>query len=169
MIHDTAFVEEGSAVGPGTSVWHGAQIRSGAVIGENCTIGKGVYIDGDVKIGDCVKIQNYACIYGPCRIADEVFIGPHVVITNDHWPRATYMGGGEPIAFKADGLVEIGFRASIGAGAIILPSIAIEKHCMIGAGAVVTESISAHSLAYGVPAMVVHAFNTLIDGKDKDR
>ena len=39
-------------------------------------------------MGRNCKIQNYALVYEPARLADGVFIGPAAVLTNDTYPRA---------------------------------------------------------------------------------
>ena len=56
--------------------------------GRNCIVGRGAYIGTGVRIGDNCKIQNYALVYEPAVLEDGVFIGPAVVLTNDHFPRA---------------------------------------------------------------------------------
>jgi UDP-3-O-[3-hydroxymyristoyl] glucosamine N-acyltransferase len=86
--HPTAVREEGAEIGEGTRIWHFVHVRKGARIGKNCNIGKDVYIDVGVEIGDRVKIQNCVSLYRSVKIEDDVFIGPHVVFTNDLYPRA---------------------------------------------------------------------------------
>ena len=48
-------------------------------------------------------------------------------------------------------------RRSIGAGARILPGVAIGDHAVIGAGAVVTHSVEPWKVVAGVPARSVRA------------
>lgn len=153
MIHETAIVEGGASIGPGTKVWHHAQIRSGARIGNDCIIGKGVYIGSNVTIGDKVKIQNYACVYGPCYIEPEVFIGPHAVITNDRYPRAcTVQGELKTSADWEHKKVFILAGASIGASAVVLPGVTIGINSMVAAGAVVVRDVLDYEVVGGVPA-----------------
>lgn len=52
--------------------------------------------------------------------------------------------------------VSIGDDCWIGAGATILPGVTIGKGTTIGAGSVVTKSIPPFSVAWGVPARVIH-------------
>src|SRR5436853_1066611 len=87
-IHPTADVSPKATLGEGTKVWHQAQVREGAVLGHNCIVGKGAYIDFGVQIGDNVKIQNRASVYHGVTLEDGVFVGPHVIFTNDRRPRA---------------------------------------------------------------------------------
>src|SRR6478736_9811810 len=88
FVHDSAQVAADAVVGDGSKIWHLAQVREAAQIGANCIIGRGAYIGAGVTMGDNCKVQNYALVYEPAVIEDGVFIGPAVVFTNDHFPRA---------------------------------------------------------------------------------
>src|SRR5690625_2827475 len=87
-ITDTADVAADAEIGDGTSIWHLAQVREDAVVGEGCVIGRGAYIGPGVRLGRNCKVQNYALVYEPAELADGVFVGPAVVLTNDTHPRA---------------------------------------------------------------------------------
>jgi acetyltransferase-like isoleucine patch superfamily enzyme len=156
MIHPTGEVSPEAHIGSGTRIWHHAQVREGAVIGRNCIIGKDVYIDYDVVIGDNVKIQNGALVYHGVTVEDGVFIGPQACLTNDRVPRSITPHGclktGEDWTV---GSILIRYGASIGAGAIVLPDVAIGRWAMVGAGAVVTQSVPDHGLVVGVPARLI--------------
>src|SRR3954465_3450116 len=132
-IHPSADVSPRATLGAGTKVWHQAQVREGAVLGGNCILGKGAYVDFDVKIGGNVKIQNRASVYHGVTLENGVFIGPHVIFTNDKLPRAINADG----SLKSDDDWELGYitvneGASIGAGAIIVSSVTIGRFSMIG-------------------------------------
>jgi|SRR3989338_7375243 len=153
--HPTAEISPGSKIGKNTKIWHYSQIRQGVSIGKNCILGKAVYVDFDVRIGNNVKIQNRASVYHGTTIEDGVFIGPHVIFTNDKNPRAIDQKG----KLKTDNDWKVGKTlvkngASIGAGSIILPDITIGKYALIGAGSVVTKNIPDYALVYGNPARV---------------
>ena len=152
-IHPTADVSPHATLGAGTRIWHQAQVREGAVLGRNCIVGKGAYVDFDVQIGDNVKVQNRASIYHGVTLANGVFVGPHVVFTNDKAPRAVNPDG----SLKSDadwelGRIEVKEGASLGAGAIIVTGVTIGCFAMVGAGAVVTKDVPDHGLVYGNPA-----------------
>lgn len=155
FIHKTADVSKKAKIGGGSKVWHLAQIRENAIIGSNCIIGKNVYIDFDTIIGNHCKIQNNCSIYHKTKIEDGVFIGPHVVITNDKNPRAIDSEGNlkSPGDWE-NGEVLIKYGASVGAGCIILPNVKIGKYAMVGAGSIVSENIPDFALAYGNPARI---------------
>ena len=154
-IHKTAEIEKNIIIGENTKIWHYAHVREGTKIGANCILGKNVYIDFECVIGDNCKIQNNSSIYHKTIIEDGVFIGPHVIITNDKNPRAIDSKGNLKSAKDwKSGSVYIKYGASIGAGSIILPDITIGKFAMIGAGSVVTNNVPDFALVYGNPAKV---------------
>ncbi len=155
-VHPTADVSPQATIGDGTVIWHQAQVREGARIGRDCIIGKNVYIDFDVIIGDRVKIQNNCSVYHGATVEDGVFLGPHVVVTNDLYPRAINPDG--TLKGNADWEVipvRICYGAAIGARAVILPGVTVGRFAMVGAGAVVTRDVPAHGLVVGVPARLI--------------
>jgi UDP-2-acetamido-3-amino-2,3-dideoxy-glucuronate N-acetyltransferase len=170
-IHPTAEVSPRATLGPGTKVWHQAQVREGAVLGRNCILGKGAYVDFDVQIGDNVKIQNRASVYHGVTLESGVFVGPHVIFTNDRLPRAVNADG----SLKSDDDWELGRilvkeGASIGAGAIVVAGVTIGRWALVGAGAVVTKDVPDHGLVYGNPARLAgyacHCGHKLEKGKE---
>lgn len=155
-IHPSATIEADVVIGARTRIWHDAQIRQRATIGQECILGKGVFIDLGVQVGDRVKVQNYACLYHGSIIEDGVFIGPHVVLTNDRLPRAITPTG----MLKTDDdwrcdTTRICRGASLGARAVILPGVTVGEWAMVGAGAVVTKDVPPHGLVVGCPARVI--------------
>ncbi len=143
--HPSAEIDKESEIGKGTKIWHQAQIMPGANIGEECNLGKSVYIDSGVKIGSRVKIQNGVSVYKGVTIESDCFLGPHMVFTNDLFPRS----------FNEDfeiipTLVKEG--ASIGANATIICGVTLNEYCMVGSGSVVTKDVPAFTLVVGNPA-----------------
>lgn len=144
--HETAVIDQGCAIGPGTKIWHFAHIMSGCAIGQNCNIGQNVVISPEVLIGNNVKIQNNVSVYTGVICEDDVFLGPSVVFTNVINPRSAVVRKNE----YQQTLVKKG--ATIGANATIVCGITIGEYAFIGAGAVVTKSIPAYALVMGNPA-----------------
>lgn len=152
-IHETADVADSAAVAATATVWHYAQIREGASIGENCVVGRGAYVGTGVEVGDNCKIQNYALVYEPAKLANGVFIGPAVVLTNDHFPRAINADGTPKSA--NDWLpvgVDIREGASIGASATCVAPIVIGRWALVGSGSVVVKDVPDFALVAGSPA-----------------
>jgi len=88
FVSSTAIVEDSVTIGNGAKVWHFAHVRSDVNLGTNVIIGDNVYIGPRISVGDNSKIQNNSLIYEPAQIGNGVFIGPGVIFTNDHNPRA---------------------------------------------------------------------------------
>jgi len=149
----TADVDESAQIGDGSSVWHLSQIRENAVLGENCIVGRGAYIGSGVRVGKNCKIQNDALVYEPAVLEDGVFIGPAVVLTNDHFPRAVNPDGSlksghdwEPVG------VTLKEGSAIGARSVCVAPVTIGRWATVAAGAVVTKDVPDFALVAGVPA-----------------
>lgn len=152
-IVDTADVDSGATIGDGSSVWHLAQVREDAVLGANCVIGRGAYIGSGVRLGDNCKVQNHALVYEPATLADGVFIGPAVVLTNDTYPRAVTPEGGLKSASDWEAVgVTIHEGASIGARSVCVAPLTIGAWALVAAGSVVIRDVPPHALVAGVPA-----------------
>ncbi len=152
-IVDSADVAASAQIGEGSSVWHLAQVREDAVIGDNCVIGRGAYIGTGVHLGDNCKVQNYALVYEPADLGHGVFIGPAVVLTNDHNPRAVNPDGTVKDASDWEPVgVTIEEGAAIGARAVCVAPVTIGRWATVAAGAVVTKDVKPFALVMGVPA-----------------
>lgn len=152
-VHETADVADSATIAAGSKVWHYAQVRENAVLGENCIVGRGAYIGTGVEMGDNCKVQNYALVYEPARLANGVFIGPAAVLTNDHFPRAINADGTPKSASDWQPVgVEIREGASIGASATCVAPIVIGRWALVGSGAVVVRDVPDFALVVGSPA-----------------
>lgn len=155
-IHPTAEVSPRAEIGDGTSIWNQAQVREDVRIGRECILSKNVYIDFGVVIGDRVKIQNNCSVYHGAVVEDGAFLGPHVVITNDLYPRAINPDG--TLKGNADwevSPVRICYGASVGAHSVILPGVTVGRYALVGAGSVVTRDVPPHGLVVGNPARLI--------------
>ena len=136
-----------------TKVWELAQVRESASIGSNCTIGRGAYIGVGVVIGNNCKIQNDAMIYEPAVLEDGVFVGPNVVFTNDHFPRAINPDGTlKSMADWSPVGVTVKYGASIGAHSVCIAPVVIGEWALVGSGSVVTKDVPNHAIVIGNPA-----------------
>ena len=152
-IKDGAQVSPSAELGDGTTVWELAQVRENAIVGSGCIIGRGAYLGSGVRIGNNVKIQNHALVYEPADLADGVFVGPAVVLTNDEFPRAANPDGTlksgadwEPVG------VTVLTGASLGARSVCVAPVTIGRWSLVAAGAVVTKDVPDFALVVGVPA-----------------
>jgi UDP-2-acetamido-3-amino-2,3-dideoxy-glucuronate N-acetyltransferase len=153
-VQKTADVHELAVLGPGTTVWHLAQIRENAQLGHGCIIGRGAYVGPGVIIGDNVKLQNYALVYEPARLENNVFIGPATVLTNDPHPRSVDVMTGKlkrPADWDAVGVI-VREGASLGARVVVIAGRSIGRWALVAAGAVVTRDVPDFALVAGVPA-----------------
>lgn len=146
FVHESAYVDDGAAIGRGTKVWHFCHVMPGAVIGERCSLGQNVVVMGGVRIGDNVKIQNNVSVYEGVELEDDVFCGPSMVFTNVTNPRSHVSRKHE---YRRT-LVRRG--ASIGANATVVCGSTLGEYCFVGAGAVVKGDVAAYAVVAGVPA-----------------
>jgi len=143
--HKCAIIEADVTIGAGTRMWAFVHILTGAVIGSDCNICDHVFIEGGVRIGNKVTIKCGVSLWDGVEVANDVFIGPNVVFTNDLRPRS----GVHPAVYPQTLLKE---GCSLGANCTILPGLTVGRWAMIGAGAVVTHNVPDFGLVFGVPA-----------------
>ncbi len=106
----------------------------------------------NIHLGDNFYSNHNLTILDVCsvEIGDNVFIGPHVMITTATHPtdpierRSTEFGQG----------ITIGNDVWVGGNVSILPGVTIGNNCVIGAGSVVNRDIPDNSLAVGNPCRV---------------
>jgi UDP-2-acetamido-3-amino-2,3-dideoxy-glucuronate N-acetyltransferase len=146
FIHESAYVDDGAEIGPGTKIWHFCHIMKGAKIGQRCIFGQNVNIDGGVIIGSNVKVQNNVSIYTGTVVEDDVFLGPSCVLTNVTNPRSQISRH----ALYEKTIIRRG--ATIGANATLVCGITIGRYAFIAAGAVVAKDAPDYSFMMGVPA-----------------
>jgi UDP-2-acetamido-3-amino-2,3-dideoxy-glucuronate N-acetyltransferase len=145
FIHESAYVDEGAQLGPGTRIWHFCHVMGGAVIGARCSLGQNVVVMNSVQIGNNVKIQNNVSIYEGVVLDDDVFCGPSMVFTNVVNPRSHVSRKHE---YRT---THVKRGASIGANATIVCGVTLGEYAFVGAGAVVTRDVPPYALVAGVP------------------
>lgn len=157
FVHPAALVESQS-VGPGTRVWAFAHILAGAKLGANCNVGDHAFIESGACIGNNVTVKNHVCIWDGVTIEDDCFLGPHVMFTNDPYPRSPRMPEAVARYSQRDNWLlptVVSRGCSIGANATILPGIHLGEYSMIAAGSVVTHDVRPFALVMGAPARQV--------------
>lgn len=119
-------------------------------------------IDGRVYIGDGSDVEigshcqiNRGCRLNRIRMADNVMIGPEVIVLGKLHHTALI---DVPMIDQGDyekPPTVIHDDVWIGARAIILPGVVIGTGAIVGAGAVVTSDVSPRTVVGGVPAKVI--------------
>ena len=155
------------------------KIDHSCLIGKNFTAKLGLRNGnkGSVYILAMSEICNGVildCWGGSIRIAENVFIGPYVVIyghggvsigrdtliamhcrilsSNHTIPNREVKIRSQPDILLP---VTIGEDVWLGAGVTVLGGVTIGNGCIVGAGAVVTKDLPPYSIAVGVPAKVI--------------
>jgi maltose O-acetyltransferase len=128
----------GYGLGKDTALWSGACLMSKRIsTGRGVFINVGFFYDGHeaLRIGDNVRMGQFVRV-----ITATHEIGP----------------SGQRCRIEVSGApVEIRDGAWIGAGAILLPGVTVERGCVIAAGSVVTRSTEPDGLYAGSPARLV--------------
>jgi len=147
--HAQALVET-EDVGPGTRIWAFAHVLPGARIGSGCNICDHAFIETGAVLGNNVTVKNGVAIWLGVTVEDNVFLGPHCVLTNDPNPRAYIKKSAEVLETTL-----IRANATVGANATILCGVTIGRYAFIGAGAVVLRTVPDFALMVGNPARQV--------------
>jgi UDP-3-O-[3-hydroxymyristoyl] glucosamine N-acyltransferase len=144
--HELALVESDD-IGEGTRIWPFAHVMKGARIGRGCNIGEQAYVEAGAVLGNNVTVKNGVAIWTGVTVEDDVFLGPHCVLTNDPNPRAYLKKSCELLV-----PTRICSHATIGANATIVCGNVIGRYAFIGAGAVIIRSVPDFALVVGNPA-----------------
>ena len=147
--HESAIVDEGASIGPGSRIWHFTHVCAGARVGTEVSLGQNVYVGNEVIIGDYCKVQNNVSIYDNVYLDEGVFCGPSMVFTNVRNPRALIDRKDQ---FK---FTRVGRGATLGANCTVVCGLNIGNFAFVGAGAVVTRDIRDFSLVIGSPGKQV--------------
>jgi UDP-2-acetamido-3-amino-2,3-dideoxy-glucuronate N-acetyltransferase len=145
-IHPKALVET-EDIGADTRIWAFAHVMAGAHIGEHCDICDHAFVESGARLGNNVTVKNGVALWDGITVEDDVFLGPHCVLTNDFNPRAYLKKTGASLEKTL-----IRCNATIGANATILCGITIGRFAFIGAGSTVIRSVPDYALMVGNPA-----------------
>lgn len=147
-IRTQSTIYAGTVFGEKCHIGHMVFIREACVFGDNCSIGVNTLIEHHCCIGDRVRIQGQAGLCEHTIIEDDAWIGPRVVTANVYHPtcdRAKDCLNG-PIIRKG---------AIIGANVSIVPDIEIGERAFIGLGSVVMKSVPNEAIVSAQPARKV--------------
>jgi acetyltransferase-like isoleucine patch superfamily enzyme len=95
------------------------------------------------------RVPHSGCFLELATIENDVFVGPHVVFTDDphpmNCPRYAECKGG-PVVRRL---------ARIGANATLLPGVEVGEGALVGAGSVVVHDVPPGAVVAGNPARVI--------------
>ncbi|MDR2848072.1 MAG: acyltransferase [Bacteroidales bacterium] len=113
---------------------------------------------GDIRIGDYTRIGLGNTVIGPVTIGNHVNIAQNVTVTglNHNFADTSMRIDQQGVSVNP---VEISDDVWIGAGAIILPGVAIGQHSVVAAGSIVTRSVPPYSVCAGNPAKMVKRYD----------
>lgn len=154
LIRPFSTIYAGSEIGNDFQTGQGVSIREDNVIGNNVSIGTNSVLEFGNRIGDHSRIHSN-CFLELVTIGRYVFIGPHVVFTDDPHP----MGCPKFKECKKGAIVED--FARIGANCTILPGVRIGKNSLVGAGSVVTKDVPPDTVVVGNPAKSIKKIEDL--------
>lgn len=138
----------GTVIGSRFQTGQGASIREDNEIGNDVSVGTNAVLEFGNRVGNGVRIHS-GCFMEMTTVEDHVFVGPHVVFTDDPHPM------GCPRYKECLGGVTVRTLAKIGANCTLLPGVEIGARSLIGAGSVVVRSIPEGVVAAGNPAKVL--------------
>lgn len=153
VIRSNSVIYAGSKIGKNLQTGHNVTIREDNEIGDNLSIWSNSVLSPHNKIGNSVKI-HCNCFIESSVLKNNVFLGPHVVITDDLHPVC-------PRWKECLGGVVIEENVSVGGNVTLLPGITIGKDSLVGAGSVVVKNIPPRTVVVGNPAKVVKRTDSL--------
>lgn len=116
-----------------------AVISPEAVIAPDCEIAASTVIGASVRLGRRVKVGAGCVLQGPCHVADDVLLGPGVLMA---------------AADDGDTLV-VEDGAQIGAGALVPCAVTIARGARIEPGTLIQRSVPPHAIVSGNPAQII--------------
>ena len=147
VIRPFTTIYAGARIGARLATGQGASIREDNHLGDDVSVGTHASLEFGNRIGSRVRIHT-GCFLELTYIEDDVFLGPHVVFTDDPHPQCPAY-----LECVKGGVVRR--RARIGANTTILPGVEIGEDALVGAGSVVRHRIPARTVWAGNPAVEI--------------
>ena len=148
VIRPFTTIYAGSTFGARLQTGQGASIREDNVVGDDVSIGTNAVLEFGNRLCSRVRIHS-GCFLELVTIEDDVFVGPHVVFTDDPHPMNC------PRYEECRGGAVVRRLARIGANSTVLPGVEIGEGALVGAGSVVVHDVPAGAVVAGSPARVI--------------
>jgi len=120
VIRPFTTIYAGTTIGSRFQCGQGASIREDNEIGDDVSVGTNAVLEFGNRIGSGVRIHS-GCFLEMATVEDYVFLGPHVVFTDDPHPM------GCPRYKECLGGVTVRTMAKIGANTTLLPGVVIGR------------------------------------------
>jgi acetyltransferase-like isoleucine patch superfamily enzyme len=154
VVRPFATIYAGNHIGDHFQTGQGASIRESNRIGDHVSVGTHAILEFDNIIGNNVRIHS-GCFLEMVTVADDVFIGPNTVFTDDPHPMNC------PHYKECLGGARVEELARIGANVTVLPGVVIGRNSLIGAGSVVVDDVPPNTVVVGNPARVIKNIDDL--------
>jgi sugar O-acyltransferase (sialic acid O-acetyltransferase NeuD family) len=115
-------------------------VHPAAIVSPFATIGAGTFVAAAAVVGPAARVGEGAIINHGAIVDHDCIVEHHSHIA----PHAT-LGGA----------VRVAAYVLVGAGAVVLPGIAIGERAVVGAGAAVVRNVSPQQTCVGVPARII--------------
>lgn len=145
MIRSHTVIYAGNRIGANFQTGNKVNIREDNDIGDDVSIGTLTVVEHHVVIARGARIHSQAFVPEYCRIGEEAWIGPNVVLTNARYPAS-------PGAKHQLAGVVLERRCRIGANSTVLPGVVVGAGALVGAGSVVTSDVPPGMVVAGNPA-----------------
>jgi acetyltransferase-like isoleucine patch superfamily enzyme len=154
VIRPFTTIYAGNRIGDRFQTGQGTSIRENNRIGNGVSVGTHTILEFDNTIGNNVRIHS-GCFLEMVEVADDVFIGPHAVFTDDPHPMNC------PHYKECLGGARVETLARIGANVTVLPGVVIGRNSLVGAGSVVVDDVPPDTVVVGNPARVIKKIDEL--------
>lgn len=147
VIRPFTTIYAGTTIGARLQTGQGASIREDNVIGDDVSIGTHAALEFGNRLGSRIRVHT-GCFLELVTVEDDVFLGPHVVFTDDPHPMC-------PAYLDCVRGATVRHHARIGGNCTILPGVEIGADSLVGAGSVVRKTVAPRSVVAGNPAVQV--------------
>jgi acetyltransferase-like isoleucine patch superfamily enzyme len=143
----------GTVIGDNVHTGQNVSIREDNILGNNVSVGTCTSLEIGNRIGAFSRIHT-GCFLELITIGKYVFVGPHVVFTDDPHPMC-------PRYKECVGGATVEDYVKIGANSTILPGVKIGRHSLIGAGSVIVSDVPEKTVFAGNPAKFIKNIDEL--------